>query len=65
MENFSDLFTPRQLVALTTFSDLVDEARDQVEADALEGGRVGQRQRIVECLQLRQLAGAFRVVNQA
>ncbi len=29
-----DLFTPRQLTALTTFSDLVAEAREQIEADA-------------------------------
>ena len=32
---FSDLFTPRQLVALTTFSDLVTEARARVERDAI------------------------------
>ena len=32
--DFADLFTPRQLVALTTFSDLIDEARQQVQADA-------------------------------
>jgi putative DNA methylase len=32
---FSDLFTPRQLVALTTFSDLVSEARERV---LLDGG---------------------------
>jgi putative DNA methylase len=31
---FGDLFTPRQLVALTTFSDLVGEARERVLADA-------------------------------
>ena len=31
----SDLFTPRQLVALTTFSDLVQEARERVKRDAL------------------------------
>lgn len=31
--NYSDLFTNRQLVALTTFSDLVDEARDKVLDD--------------------------------
>jgi putative DNA methylase len=31
---FSDYFTPRQLVALTTFSDLVSEAREKVLADA-------------------------------
>ncbi len=30
---FADLFTPRQLVALTTFSDLVDEARKQTISD--------------------------------
>ena len=31
MARFGDLFTPRQLVALTTFSDLVSEARDLAE----------------------------------
>lgn len=36
--NFSDLFTNRQLVAVTTFSDLVGEARDRVAADAKEAG---------------------------
>ena len=35
---FSDLFTPRQLVALTTFSDLVAEARARVERDAIVAG---------------------------
>nr|BAH89289.1 conserved hypothetical protein [uncultured bacterium]BAH90242.1 conserved hypothetical protein [uncultured bacterium] len=38
METFGDLFTDRQLVALNTFSDLVHEARAQVEADALASG---------------------------
>jgi putative DNA methylase len=33
MTHFSDLFTLRQLVALTTFSDLVQEAREKVLAD--------------------------------
>ena len=32
---FADLFTPRQLVALTTFSDLVSEAREEVLAVSL------------------------------
>ena len=32
MTKWSDLFTPRQLVALTTFSDLVGEAREQYSA---------------------------------
>jgi len=35
---FGDLFTPRQLVALTTFSDLVGEAMQQVRRDALAAG---------------------------
>ena len=33
-----DLFTERQLVALTTFSDLVQEARERVKRDALAAG---------------------------
>lgn len=35
---FGDYFTPRQLVALTTFSDLVLEARVKVKSDALIAG---------------------------
>lgn len=38
MASFSDLFTHRQLVAMTTLSDLVEEARERVEADALAAG---------------------------
>ena len=38
LRTFADLFTPRQLVALTTFSDLVQEAREQVRWDALAAG---------------------------
>ena len=38
MRTFADLFTPRQLVALTTFSDLVLEARERVLADARKAG---------------------------
>ena len=34
LTTFGDLFTPRQLVALTTFSDLVAEAMERVERDA-------------------------------
>ena len=34
MESWEDLFTPRQLTALTTFSDLLPEVRDRVIADA-------------------------------
>ena len=35
---WADLFTDRQLVALTTFSDLVGEARDRIHADAVAAG---------------------------
>ena len=35
MTKWSDLFTPRQLVALTTFADLVSEAMARVKRDAL------------------------------
>jgi putative DNA methylase len=34
MTKHADLFTKRQLVALTTFSDLVSETRSRVEKDA-------------------------------
>ena len=38
LNTFGDLFTPRQLVALTTFSDLVQEARERAIADAKAAG---------------------------
>ena len=38
LDNVGDLFTPRQLVALTTFSDLVQKAREEVQRDALIAG---------------------------
>lgn len=38
MLKYSDLFSSRQLTALTTFSDLVSEAREQVLRDALAAG---------------------------
>ncbi len=37
LRTFGELFTPRQLVALTTFSDLVGEARERIRADGLHG----------------------------
>lgn len=39
LDHFDKLFTPRQLVALTTFSDLVQEARDQIKSDYLVARR--------------------------
>jgi putative DNA methylase len=38
LSTWGDLFTPRQLVALTTFSDLVSEARERIHRDALAAG---------------------------
>jgi putative DNA methylase len=38
LTTFGDLFTPRQLVALTNFSDLVQEARERVKRDAIQAG---------------------------
>ncbi|WP_267616417.1 DUF1156 domain-containing protein [Gordonia bronchialis] len=38
LDTFASLFTPRQLTALTTFSDLVGEARELVLRDALAAG---------------------------
>ncbi|MCC7256723.1 MAG: DUF1156 domain-containing protein [Dokdonella sp.] len=38
LRTYGDLFTPRQLVALTTFSDLVAEARERIRVDALQSG---------------------------
>jgi putative DNA methylase len=46
LTTFGDLFTPRQLVALTTFSDLVQEARDRVKEDALAAGLADDGQRL-------------------
>ena len=44
MTTYADLFTPRQLVALTTFSDLVGEARDKAIADAQSAGFLDDEQ---------------------
>jgi putative DNA methylase len=40
LTTYGDLFTPRQLVALTTISDLVGEARERVRHDAVAAGVV-------------------------
>jgi putative DNA methylase len=46
MEKFGDLFTPRQLVALTTLSDLVVEVREKIRLDAVDSGLVEDDQGI-------------------
>lgn len=40
LTKFGDLFTPRQLVALTAFSDLVIESRDRIRRDARDAGMI-------------------------
>lgn len=46
LDEWSKLFTPRQLLALTTFSDLLEEVRSQVESDALAAGLVADGVRL-------------------
>ena len=48
MPAYADLFTDRQLVALTTFSDLVSEAREMVLADALAAGMDADAPRLAD-----------------
>ena len=43
-QNYAQLFTPRQLVALTTFSELVGEARKRIHQDALVAGCIDDGQ---------------------
>ncbi|HNQ88094.1 MAG TPA: DUF1156 domain-containing protein [Verrucomicrobiota bacterium] len=43
IKEWQHLFTDRQLTALTTFSDLVQEARKRVERDAFEAGVASDR----------------------
>ena len=44
LTTYADLFTPRQLVALTTFSDLVGEAMEQVHRDHMAAQAPEQHQ---------------------
>ena len=48
LTTYGDLFTPRQLVALTTFSGLVQEARERVMTDAIAAGRLGEARSLSE-----------------
>jgi putative DNA methylase len=41
IETFADLFTPRQLLAVCTFSELVEEARQECMRDSLAAGDSG------------------------
>ncbi|EYD70735.1 DUF1156 domain-containing protein [Limimaricola hongkongensis] len=44
MHTFGDLYTARQLVALNTFSELLEEVREVIKSDIQENGAVPDRQ---------------------
>ena len=46
MSKWGDLFTPRQLVALTTFSNLIEKATERVSLDAVSATSKDRSQRI-------------------
>ncbi len=48
MTRWRDLFTQRQLVALTTFSDLVGEARERIQRDAVAAGLPNDKKPLCE-----------------
>ena len=48
MDRFDQIFTDRQLIALATFSDLVQEAREKVERDGLAAGLLDNKARLRE-----------------
>lgn len=48
LTTYGDLFTSRQLVALTTFSDLVQEAREHVQRDALATGMPDDKKALLD-----------------
>ncbi len=49
LTTYGDLFTPRQLVALTTFSDLVQETRERVKRDAIAAGLPDDSNALEKC----------------
>lgn len=46
MTKWSDLYTPRQLTVLSTYSDLVNEVRERVRTDALKAGVANDERRL-------------------
>jgi putative DNA methylase len=49
LTKFRDLFTNRQLIALSTFSDMVQQARERVKRDALEAGLSADGKPLAAC----------------
>jgi putative DNA methylase len=48
LKTYGDLFTPRQLMALTTFSDLVSEAMERVRRHAISAGLADDGRALVD-----------------
>ena len=48
MSRFSDLFTNRQLLALSTFADLISETRERIAVDARAAGMSPEEPRLAE-----------------
>jgi putative DNA methylase len=48
LKTYGDLFTERQLVALTTFADIVQESREKVKVDAVLSGMSDDGVRLVD-----------------
>ena len=62
MNNLGDIFTPRQLVALATFGDVLEELRARVVADALAAGlRVDGQEPVAGTPSAREYADAVSV----
>ena len=49
MHTFADIFTERQLLTLTTFSDLVGEVRERICADAVAAGMLDDGVTLQDC----------------
>jgi len=65
MTHYNHLFTPRQLTALTTFSDLVREARDLVLAHAAEATSVSDQIAYADAVATYLAFGVSRLVNRS
>ena len=48
MRTYGDLFTPRQLTVLTTYSDLISEAVDRCQQDAIRAGMAADGKSLAE-----------------
>jgi putative DNA methylase len=49
LKEWGDLFTSRQLMALSTFGDVVEAARQKIREDAIAAGRVDDKTGLEQC----------------